>query len=276
MKSNDRVAPPQWREDIEGWLSSLKAAGLSDNTLRTRRYKMSRLARGVGGSPATVSGDDLVAWLSSHDWRPETRRAYRNTASSFFTWLRRSGRRSDDPLDGVPVVRHPRPHPRPCPDHVILAALGRADDEERIMVRLAAECGLRRAEIARVHSDDVMPDLVGCSLIVRGKGDRQRLVPLPDDLAQSVADAGGFVFRGRWGGHVEESYVGKRLSRLLGGGWSAHSLRHRYATRQYAATHDLLLVSKLLGHASVETTQAYVALPDSRLRAGLDAVRLSA
>ena len=40
----------------------------------------------------------------------------------------------------------------------------------------------------------------------------------------------------------------------------------------YETTHDLLLVSKLLGHSSVETTQIYVAMPDSRLRVGLDAV----
>lgn len=53
-------------------------------------------------------------------------------------------------------------------------------------------------------------------------------------------------------------------------------MRHRYATRAYEATHDLLLVSKLLGHASVETTQRYVAMPDERLRAGLEAVSLGA
>lgn len=41
-----------------------------------------------------------------------------------------------------------------------------------------------------------------------------------------------------------------------------------------AATHDLFLVARLLGHASVETTQVYVAMPDTRLRAGFDAVLL--
>ena len=54
------------------------------------------------------------------------------------------------------------------------------------MLRLGAECGLRRGEIARVHSDDVMDDLLGRSLVVRGKGDKQRIVPLPDDLADEI------------------------------------------------------------------------------------------
>lgn len=59
--------------------------------------------------------------------------------------------------------------------------------------------------------------------------------------------------------------------RTVGG---PHSLRHRYATRMYETTHDLLLVSKLLGHSSVETTQIYVAMPDDRLRVAVAATLL--
>lgn len=272
--SNKRVAPPQWREDIDRWLDSLRAAGYSDQTLRTRRYKMTQIAAGVGGSPLDVDGEALVSWMAAQDWKPESRKGYRNTASSFFKWLQRSGRRDDDPSRDIPSVKRPRPHPHPCPDKVILAVLGKATPLETIMLRLGAECGLRRGEIARVHSDDVMDDLLGRSLVVRGKGDKQRIVPLPDDLADEIQAAHGWMFPGRWSGHVEEGYVSKHIARLLGKPWTAHSLRHRYATRTYAQTHDLLLVSQLLGHASVETTQVYVALPDDRMRAALDAVRL--
>lgn len=73
-------------------------------------------------------------------------------------------------------------------------------------------------------------------------------------------------------GHVEQSYVNRHISKLLPAGWGCHSLRHRYATKTYEQTHDLFLVARLLGHASVETTQIYVAMPDSRLREALDAV----
>lgn len=97
-----------------------------------------------------------------------------------------------------------------------------------------------------------------------------------DDLALLIRSANGYLFPGRWSGHVESSYVGRHLSDLLGDGWTAHSLRHRYATTTYAATRDLLLVSKLLGHASVETTQRYIAMPDDRLRAAVEATRLAA
>ena len=98
------------------------------------------------------------------------------------------------------------------------------------MIRLGAECGLRRGEIARVHSDDVVADSAGRSLIVRGKGDKQRIVPLPDDLAGIIMDARGYLFPGRFGGHVEESYIGDHISRLLPDGYAAHTLRHRFAT----------------------------------------------
>lgn len=270
------VAPPLWREELTGWLAALKAGGRSEQTLLTRRRKMTYTAVCLGVSPYEVTCEMMTQWFASQSWKPETRKAYRNTVSSFFAWMRQTGRRNDDASMELPKVKRPRAHPRPCPDKVILAALGRASESERIMLRLGAECGLRRGEIGRVSSGDVVDDLVGRSLVVNGKGDKQRIVPLPDDLADLISACDGYVFPGRFGGHVEESYIGDRLSSLLGDGWTAHSLRHRYATATWQATHDLLLVSKLLGHASVETTQVYVAMPDERLRAGMAAVLLSA
>ena len=86
---------------------------------------------------------------------------------------------------------------------VILTALRKATDSERLMLRLGAECGLRRFEIAKVHSRDVMRDLVGWSLVVVGKGDKQRIVPIGDDLALLIRSAHGYLFPGRWSGHAE-------------------------------------------------------------------------
>ena len=266
---------PGWRDDISGFLGSLKAGARSKGTIATRRCQLTALSLALGGSPRDVEGDDLVDWFASHEWKPETRKGARNAVVGFYRWMKLTGRMDDDPSLELPGVKRPQAHPRPCPDVVILKALARATDGERIMLRLGAECGLRRFEIAKVSSRDVMRDLIGWSLVVVGKGDVQRLVPLEDDLAAEIMAYGGWVFPGRWGGHVEASYVGKHLSALLGEGWTAHSLRHRYATVTYEATHDLLLVSKLLGHASLETTQRYVAMPDDRLRAGMARVRLA-
>ena len=272
---NKISAPVPWRRSIEGWTDTLKAAGLSAQTIKSRRYKMVHLATLLMPSgPKDVTTEQIVQTFARQQWKPETRKAYRNTISSFFRWLHKSGRRSDDPSLDVPRVKKPHAHPRPCPDRYIAAAMEMATTSERLMIRLGAECGLRRGEIARVHSDDVVADNAGRSLIVRGKGDKQRIVPLPDDLAGIIMDAHGYLFPGRFGGHVEESYVGDHISHLLPDGYGAHTLRHRFATVTYATTHDLFVVAELLGHESVETTEHYVAMPDGRLRAATAAVRL--
>ena len=254
---NKISAPVPWRRSIEGWTDTLRAAGLSAQTIKSRRYKMVHLAALLMPSgPEDVTTEQIVQTFARQQWKPETRKAYRNTISSFFRWLHKSGRRSDDPSLDVPRVKKPHAHPRPCPDRYIAAAMEMATSSERLMIRFGAECGLRRGEIARVHSDDVVADSAGRSLIVRGKGDKQRIVPLPDDLAGIVMDARGYLFPGRFGGHVEESYIGDHISRLLPDGYAAHTLRHRFATTAYAATHDLFVVAELLGHESVETTRA--------------------
>lgn len=272
---NKISAPVTWRKSINGWTDTLRAAGLSAQTIKSRRYKMVHLATLLMPSgPEDVTTEQIVQAFARQQWKPETRKAYRNTISSFFRWLHKSGRRSDDPSLDVPRVKKPHAHPRPCPDRYIAAAMKMATTSERLMIRLGAECGLRRGEIARVHSDDVVADSAGRSLIVRGKGDKQRIVPLPDDLAGIIMDARGYLFPGRFGGHVEESYIGDHISRLLPDGYAAHTLRHRFATTAYAATHDLFVVAELLGHESVETTEHYVAMPDGRLREAMAAVRL--
>lgn len=272
---NKISAPVPWRKNIEGWTDTLRAAGLSAQTIKSRRYKMVHLAALLMPSgPEDVTTEQIVQVFARQQWKPETRKAYRNTISSFFRWLHKSGRRSDDPSLDVPRVKKPHAHPRPCPDRYIAVAMEMATSSERLMIRLGAECGLRRGEIAAVHSDDVVADSAGRSLIVRGKGDKQRIVPLPDDLANTVMETQGYLFPGRFGGHVEESYIGDHISRLLPDGYAAHTLRHRFATTAYAATHDLFVVAELLGHESVETTEHYVAMPDGRLREATAAVRL--
>lgn len=173
-------APVPWRESINGWTDTLKAAGLSAQTIKSRRYKMVHLATLLmPDGPEDVATERIVHVFAEQQWKPETLKAYRNTIASFFRWLRKSGRRNDDPSLDVPRVKKPRAHPRPCPDKYIRAAMEMATPSERLMIRLGAECGLRRGEIAAVHSDDVVADSIGHSLIVRGKGDKQRIVPLP-------------------------------------------------------------------------------------------------
>lgn len=165
-----------------------------------------------------------------------------------------------DPTRALPRVRKRRSIPHPCPDSLVHQALDKATIPETVMIKLASECGLRRSGIAQVSSHDVITINKHYYLLVHGKGAKERTVPLSAPLAHLVENAHGYVFPGRFHGHVEASYISKHVSRLLGHGYSTHSLRHRYATTLYAYTHDILLVSKLLGHESIDTTQTYLAL----------------
>lgn len=146
------------------------------------------------------------------------------------------------------------------------------------MLRLAAEAGLRRGEIARIHTRDILDDVVGWSLRVHGKGGGgavTRIVPLPDTLALDlISHTGGhgYVFPGHSDGHLAPQRVGDLLAALLPGQWTAHSLRHRAGTRWWRVDHDLLTVQHLLGHASPLTTQVYVQLDDDVARATVAAV----
>ena len=73
---------------------------------------------------------------------------------AFYRWGLATGRTLVDPSESLPHVTPGPARPRPAPEAAYRAALGRARPRERLMLRLAAECGLRRAEIAGIHSRD--------------------------------------------------------------------------------------------------------------------------
>lgn len=183
-----------------------------------------------------------------------------------------------NPACGLPRVPESTPKPRPATDRIWRELLGAAPARERLMARLAGEAGLRRAEVARVHKDDLIEDLLGWSLIVKGKGNKQRLVPITDSLAEAIRtyrDDGynpdRYLFPGQIDGHISPGHVGVLISRLMPTGWSMHKLRHRYASRGYAGTKNIRAVQEALGHASVATTQRYTAVTSREVRAVSDA-----
>lgn len=268
MTNNRRTVsmPESWRGPVDDFLDFKRAGGVSEQTIRSRWYKLQRFANTVDVAPSEVTTRQLITYLAKCK-AAETRKAYRNTFSTFFKWCQDFGIRQDNPAAALPSVKRPQPHPKPCPDSAIRDALRKANHAERLMILLAAECGLRRGEICQVHTNDVVAGARGeFTLIVHGKGDKQRNVPLPKGLAREILSAHGYLFKGRWGGHVEESYVSSHVSKLLPRGYSCHKLRHRFATVAYSDSHDLLAVSRALGHSSTETTECYVALPDGALR----------
>lgn len=260
----------QWVAPLADWRVALQAAGRARSTITTRADHVARASRALGGSPWAVTPDALVAWAGGQDWSAETRRSVYASLRGFWAWAAASGRCAVSPAASLPAVAASAPMPRPTPDHAYRSALLAADERERLILRLAGECGLRRAEIAQVHQCDLVQDLAGWSLLVHGKGGRMREVPMMDGLARAVRArllaTGGWLLPGADQGHLSARHVGILASRLLPDGWTLHSLRHRCASVAYAADRDLLSVQQLLGHASVATTQRYVRVPSDAVR----------
>lgn len=246
------------------WVTWLRAQGQSEGTVGIRRHYGGRFL-GAYPDPWAVTPEQAAGWLAWPSWSPETRKSARSSVRCLYRWGLAVGRTDHDPTVSLPGVRVPRSQPRPAPHAVLAAAWEQGDASDRLALALAAYAGLRRAEIARVHSDDVST----LGLRVHGKGGAVRTVPIHPCVWPLLRDVRGWAFPSPRGGHVTPDAVGRRLARLLGGGWTAHTLRHQFATRAYAGTRDLRAVQELLGHTSPATTARYVAVADQAL---IDAV----
>lgn len=253
--------PPLWDAAIAEWLRHLRAAGHRKDTIYTLRQRLERTARHIDvDDPWAVTADQLVDYFGEQDhWSAATRRGHRTTLRGFYEWAEDKDYVHRSPARRLPKVKPTPPNPMPAPDAVYHPALAEADRDELLMLELAAEHGLRRGEIAVAHRDDMIEDLLGWSLLVHGKGGKNRIVPLLDETAERMLTVSGYAFEGRVDGHISARWCGTRVNRLLPGVWTIHKLRHRAATEWWKASdHDLLLVARLLGHASVATTQLYV------------------
>jgi integrase len=285
-----KPVPSSWAQPIDDHLLTLAAAGYRATTLRTRRMHLNAVARGLGCTPDAVTGELLVGWFGTQThWEPETRKGYRSAARGFFTWAYRTGRVAAYISDELPKPRPSHAVARPVPDDVLAAALAVADARTTLMLRLAAQAGLRRAEVSRVHTSDLVETVDGPQLLVHGKGGKQRIVPVSAELAALIrrgaightpelgplgwgADGwlfpeGGSGFVRGGGRHISPEWVGMVVSRALPTGYTMHKLRHAYATRVYRGSRNLRAVQQLLGHASIATTERYVAVDSDEIRA---------
>lgn len=262
------ITPPAaWRDLLADFDAELRAAGRPRSTRDMRSYQLRRFAADHHTIPPNeITREHLVAWLGGRAWAPETRRAYRAALTTLFRWAHATGRHDNDPAATLPTITVPRALPRPAPDSALMDGLAGADTRQRLAIEVIASTGLRRAECATLHPSQLIRDSDGHALRIVGKGGHARIIPVPDHLAVTIRQAPDYVFPGQIDGHISPHYLGKLISQALPGKWTAHTLRHRYATRVYRATNDLRAVQELLGHASIQTTARYIGVTEDRLR----------
>jgi len=266
--------PDAWAGPVTLFTRNLLARGQSRESLRLRRAHLSRIARDLRPlTPWEVTADDLLDWMAARDCARSTLRSMRQTLVGFYGWAVTEGHIDTDPTARLPRVPNSEPNPRPAPEQVISRAMQAADSRTRLMIRLGAELGLRCGEISRVHTNDLLERDGGWSLIVRGKGKRDRLLPMPSTLGaliHGLPPGWAFPSTGAPAGHLTADYVSELINRLLPPGVTPHALRHRFATRAYELDRDIFTVQRLLGHASPDTTQRYVATTEATLRSTVD------
>jgi integrase/recombinase XerC len=258
-----------WGTALAEWRDWLVVAGRPQSTIKLRMYQMRRFAE-EHKHPWKVTNRAVTEWLAAQSWSSESRRSYRSALRSFYGWGVLAGHTDTNPALLLPAIKPSEPRPRPTPEQVLSTALAKADPRVRLIILLAAKQGLRRGEIAQIHSSDVTKGLSGWSLRVHGKGNKDRVVPLHDDIAWMLRELNeGWAFPSQLGGHISPRWVGTLVKRMMPEGWTTHCLRHRFATIAYSGSRDLLAVQELLGHSKPETTRRYVQLPDDAMRAAM-------
>lgn len=271
--------------------------GAAANTLEAYRRDLADLVAFLAGRQARVAGasrDDLRAYLAellARGLSPATGARRLSAIKQLYRFLHAEGVRADDPAALLDAPRRRRPLPKVLAedevDRLLDAARALAGPEGArltALLELLYATGLRVSELIALP----WPLLAagGDCLIVRGKGNKERLVPLGQAakaaFAEYAATRDYFVGEGRtspWAfpsrgdsGHLTRQRVGQLLKDLaIAAGIapdkvSPHVLRHAFASHLLAHGADLRAVQAMLGHADISTTQIYTHVLAERLR----------
>lgn len=269
-RSGTHVGPRKdWERPVERWVDWLEVTGRSAQTIRTRWYQLCQFSREVDKSIPDVTEDDLVVCLSRLG--DESRRGMRSCVAVFYDWCVRGGLAATNPAAGIPAIRVRLPQGMICPEEAVVRGLGSPDEDTRIAVMLGAFCGLRRIEMTRIRKSDLRETPGGMIVMIHGKGNKNRVLPVPAVLASALDERpDGWLFPGSVDGHCGVDYVAKRIKKATG--YPSHALRRRFATvAYYRSGCNILLVSRLLGHENVATTMRYIGLVNSDARNAVEA-----
>lgn len=284
---------------LERWLSSMTALrGSSDKTVEAYQRDVTGflgfLAQHLGGDLGKtrlgqVKLTDMRAWMANERRRGIAARSLARELSavkSFFRWLGETeGIEVTEPLaTRAPKYKLalPRPIARDQARAVIKTVEWQSADSwtgarDSAVITLLYGCGMRISEALGL-TRSVVP--LGETLRIRGKGDKDRIVPVIPVARKAVDEYVRLcpytgtreqpLFLGKRGKQLNPRHIQKvmeqtRLQLGLPATATPHAMRHSFATHLLEAGGDLRVIQELLGHASLSTTQAYTALDKSRL-----------
>jgi integrase/recombinase XerD len=282
---------------VEAFLEMLAAErGAAALTIAAYRGDLADCARFLDGKDAaleTASCDELRRYfgaLARARRKPRTAARRLSALRQFYRFLVLEGLRRDDPTAALDAPRLGRPLPKVLSGKEAEALIGAArawpgPEGRRLlaMCELLYGAGLRVSELVGLPLAAARRD--PRFLIVRGKGDKERMVPLGDParaaLTEYLAVRAHFLAEGKTspflfpsaarGGHLTRERVGQLMKALAAKAGidparlSPHVLRHAFATHLLDGGADLRSVQAMLGHADIATTQIYTHVESARL-----------
>ena len=276
------------RDDWLRWLGSERR--LAENTVEAYTRDLAGflgfLSEHLGDRldlPAleALAARDFRAWLARRHGAgfsaTSTGRAL-SAVRGFFAFLERDGHLVNGAIRTIRTPKRPHAVPKPLTEGEALATLGAAafdgaeawiNARDAAVLTLLYGCGLRISEALGLARGEAP---LGPTLHIRGKGGKERLVPVLAAARRAVDDyldlcphrvgTQGPLFLGARGGRLNPRIVQGLMQRLRGDlGLPAtatpHAFRHSFATHLLGAGGDLRTIQELLGHASLSTTQRY-------------------
>lgn len=286
---------------LEAFLEMMSAErGASANTLEAYRRDLEDAASFVRGGLASATPDDIRGWLddvASRGFAPSSQARKLSAVRQFFKFLYVEGLRTDDPTGIIDTPRKGRALPKTMRENAVTLLLERAetekqaaaDEAERLtacrlhaLVETLYATGLRVSELVSLPVTVALRD--ERFFVVRGKGGKERMVPLSQKARGALRDwlegrardarlkESPFLFpASSESGHLPRQVFARELKALAGRAGvpaakvSPHVLRHAFASHLLQNGADLRAVQQLLGHADISTTQIYTHVLENRL-----------
>ncbi|MCC6681726.1 MAG: tyrosine recombinase XerC [Phycisphaeraceae bacterium] len=244
----------------------------------------------------TVGIRSFLTHLDGFGYSPATTARKIATLRSFYRWMQKRGHMQSNPMLLIRTPKQTKRLPKAISvDQVekLLAAPDNRDTlgaRDRAILETLYSTGVRVSELVDLNRNDL--DFGGQTLHIRGKGKKERIVPLgshalaairhyltllePDPRFRALRDRSMTetaipLFVNKNGGRLSSRSVRRKLDKYLKGAGldptiSPHTLRHSFATHLLDNGADLRSVQELLGHQSLSTTQIYTHLSSMRLR----------
>ena len=270
--------------EINRFVNWVQRRNPTARTWRDYQYDLKQFAEAMNNrQPHTVTFQDIDIFVSHQIGKgrsPATVNRRLAAIVSFYTFLS-----DEDPSLTCPVLlrrhklREPQRLPRPVQQDDLCKFFSVIHDpRDKAMFVLMLRCGLRISEIAGMRLVDLYLDESPPRLVVCGKGDRERsgyLSPQAEHALKvylterPVVDC-DFVFLSYLQQGLSTTAIHKRLMRYRqqsGVYFTAHQLRHSFATDLVSVDTPVTTIQKLLGHRWLETTQTYIHANDPQVQA---------